>query len=482
MKRANHYAVLPLLLVAGWAAAQSINGVGEGGLSTSTGLTLDSTTQDFPADKAVTLGGGANGLSLNGVHIDGTVGEGLTIGPTANAGSELQVDNSNQSAQGPPVRLIDNRNSNSATIMVIRSTDTHDGTVENFGWSGITTGSGADAGKTFGSFGLDFVTHNDATSAARFIWKQLVANVLTVSAILDATGLTLAGKLTAVGVAVGGPLTTATTGAFSGAVSAASLALSGALTGATTGSFSSTLAAVGFNNTGTNNTSGSTSTNITTSNVTATGSVDTFHLLKAATGAALTDNVVCWGYTDTSTPFCLLGAAGNTLGTDYKLTSPGLLSIAPATTLYLSSTSLPVQVTGGLTVLTGGNLAVSNGTATLGGAVTAQSTLAVSSTTTMSGSLTFSNVATDMTTGTNETLLISPNGTGITSIKRPTSTSVTLDTCAVAFEGTVERDVLAGVATGARTRLCVCTSAGASDYAWQNVVTGTVGTSTTCSP
>ncbi len=58
----------------------------------------------------------------------------------------------------------------------------------------------------------------------------------------------------------------------------------------------------------------------------------------------------------------------------------------------------------------------------------------------------------------------------------------TLATCAAAFEGQLQNDVLSGLATGARTRLCLCTSAGASDFAWQNVVTGTVGTTTTCAP
>lgn len=53
-------------------------------------------------------------------------------------------------------------------------------------------------------------------------------------------------------------------------------------------------------------------------------------------------------------------------------------------------------------------------------------------------------------------------------------------TCAAGLEGMLSRDVLSGVATGKRTKLCLCTSAGASDYVWQNVVTGTLGTTTTC--
>jgi hypothetical protein len=58
----------------------------------------------------------------------------------------------------------------------------------------------------------------------------------------------------------------------------------------------------------------------------------------------------------------------------------------------------------------------------------------------------------------------------------------TLQTCAAALEGLLSLDVASGVATAARTRLCLCTSNGSSVYAWQNVVSGTVGTTTTCSP
>lgn len=59
--------------------------------------------------------------------------------------------------------------------------------------------------------------------------------------------------------------------------------------------------------------------------------------------------------------------------------------------------------------------------------------------------------------------------------------SQTLPTCASGFEGLTVRDGSAGGATGNPTRLCMCRSAGASDYTWVNTVTGTVGTNTTCS-
>jgi hypothetical protein len=59
----------------------------------------------------------------------------------------------------------------------------------------------------------------------------------------------------------------------------------------------------------------------------------------------------------------------------------------------------------------------------------------------------------------------------------------TLVTCASTTEGYVSRDVGSGVSTGHRTRLCLCVSDGAGSpaYAWQNMVSGTVGTTTTCS-
>lgn len=58
-----------------------------------------------------------------------------------------------------------------------------------------------------------------------------------------------------------------------------------------------------------------------------------------------------------------------------------------------------------------------------------------------------------------------------------------LATCASATEGNISRDTLAGGTTGHRTRVCLCTSNGAGTpaYAWQNVVSGTVGTTSTCS-
>lgn len=65
-----------------------------------------------------------------------------------------------------------------------------------------------------------------------------------------------------------------------------------------------------------------------------------------------------------------------------------------------------------------------------------------------------------------------------------TPAAVALPTCAAGVEGRIVRDTLAGGTTGARTRVCLCTSDGAGSpaYAWQNIVSGTVGTTTTCSP
>lgn len=59
-----------------------------------------------------------------------------------------------------------------------------------------------------------------------------------------------------------------------------------------------------------------------------------------------------------------------------------------------------------------------------------------------------------------------------------------LPTCSSTTEGYTRRDSAAGGTTGARTRLCICTSDGAGTpaYAWVNLGSGTVGTDTTCSP
>jgi hypothetical protein len=55
-----------------------------------------------------------------------------------------------------------------------------------------------------------------------------------------------------------------------------------------------------------------------------------------------------------------------------------------------------------------------------------------------------------------------------------------LDTCSAANEGLEQIDILSGASTGNRTRKCLCTSSGAASYAWQNEVSGTLGTATTC--
>ena len=55
-----------------------------------------------------------------------------------------------------------------------------------------------------------------------------------------------------------------------------------------------------------------------------------------------------------------------------------------------------------------------------------------------------------------------------------------LPTCAAPKEGTMQLDPLGGVATGNPTRMCMCSSSGASVYTWRNLVTGTTGTATTC--
>lgn len=60
----------------------------------------------------------------------------------------------------------------------------------------------------------------------------------------------------------------------------------------------------------------------------------------------------------------------------------------------------------------------------------------------------------------------------------------TLGTCNATNEFGVKGDSSSGGTTGDRSRICLCTSDGGGTpaYAWQNVVSGTVGTSTTCPP
>lgn len=62
--------------------------------------------------------------------------------------------------------------------------------------------------------------------------------------------------------------------------------------------------------------------------------------------------------------------------------------------------------------------------------------------------------------------------------------SQTLPTCAAGLEWTLVSDAASGVSTGARSRMCMCTSDGAGTpaYAWQNIVTANIGNTTTCPP
>jgi hypothetical protein len=61
-------------------------------------------------------------------------------------------------------------------------------------------------------------------------------------------------------------------------------------------------------------------------------------------------------------------------------------------------------------------------------------------------------------------------------------TAATLATCAAANEGRFDTDAAGGGTSGHRTKVCLCTSNGAGTpvYAWVNLGSGTVGTTTTC--
>lgn len=58
----------------------------------------------------------------------------------------------------------------------------------------------------------------------------------------------------------------------------------------------------------------------------------------------------------------------------------------------------------------------------------------------------------------------------------------TLETCAAGIEWQMRADAASGVSTGHRSRVCLCTSDGAGSpaYAWENITSGTIGTTTTC--
>lgn len=85
--------------------------------------------------------------------------------------------------------------------------------------------------------------------------------------------------------------------------------------------------------------------------------------------------------------------------------------------------------------------------------------------------------------GNSSSFIYLSNGSYFYGIFQPagfTPPAVALATCAAGFEWTVAADTLSGIATGKRSKLCLCTSDGSSAYKWQNMVTATLGTATTC--
>lgn len=84
--------------------------------------------------------------------------------------------------------------------------------------------------------------------------------------------------------------------------------------------------------------------------------------------------------------------------------------------------------------------------------------------------------------GSTNTFTVSGLGDAIAS-RAIGAAATTLATCSVTTEGIISRDSSAGTGSGVRTRMCLCTSDGIGvAYAWQNIVSGTVGTTTTCLP
>lgn len=136
----------------------------------------------------------------------------------------------------------------------------------------------------------------------------------------------------------------------------------------------------------------------------------------------------------------------------YKPQTGARTFFSQGSTDYIDSTSTAITYHGGA-ITNNGDLA-NLGNATFGGVFKVSS-----------GGVLSGNSTNPVTVSDADGLRIAPNA---------------LDTCTATYEGALQNDSTAGIATGHRTRMCMCTSDGASAYKWQNVVTATLGTTTTC--
>src|SRR6266849_973118 len=138
-----------------------------------------------------------------------------------------------------------------------------------------------------------------------------------------------------------------------------------------------------------------------------------------------------------------------------------------AGSLSVSGFSLSGTNTGDVTLGTANGLSLVGQTFSLGLASATTSGAMSFGTQTFAGVKTFNDLV-------NMSVNLQVNGTLIAAgpgvIHRP----VTLATCALSIEGQLSQDALSGASTGARTRLCLCTSNGSAVYAWQNVALATV--------
>lgn len=142
-------------------------------------------------------------------------------------------------------------------------------------------------------------------------------------------------------------------------------------------------------------------------------------------------------------------------------------------TCTTSAVTPSVQVTSSVAAAGVAFQASNDGAKTCFGATTTGACATASGTT-----VTFGGGVTVVANVTGANFLTGTNGGVYAATFNPTMR--TLGTCAVGVEGQLEADVLSGAATGKATKLCLCRSDGASTYKWQNLATGTLGTTTTC--
>ncbi|MDB5093112.1 MAG: tail fiber protein [Candidatus Eremiobacteraeota bacterium] len=219
-------------------AAPQFAGVNVGGALT--GATTGSFSGQVYADGA----SGGIGFGFHG----GTAGNGFVLQSHTTSGNPaVYIDALNQTTGGTAKVLNVTRNGLATALFTvdangaIAATSTVTGTQFNGSGAGLTAATIPRASLVALTANRAVITDGSGNDTVAAGLPVTVADTGTVTNTMLA-GSIAQSKLSAfAGVAVGGALTTATTGTFTGAVSVASLAMGGALTGATTGAFSGTI-------------------------------------------------------------------------------------------------------------------------------------------------------------------------------------------------------------------------------------------------